>query len=277
MCPCESIYWVNLIFRFTYTIICQSPHPRHVSFKLYDLVNKIANYGLPELANDARRKDNLKHASLIPRPVGSRIMTNIQQNYVTTSGNLADQLGKFGNPHPDADDDPTSMTFMFDLSNFPTRVEDGKTVSIYHPPRFVIPAFKAAIRTQPMSVAVFSARFLHSSCGIYEYSVPANSPLRPPPSFLPATCIQSPDSPKYAHVRNTIPVYTDIKMKYPLFYQFNSEIFTPKASVASSTTSKATETGWSTSSWFSKRPCGYASTSPITHRLRCCLDWDQEF
>ena len=204
-----------------------------INYKLLDFSNKVAFHGVPELASNARRHDNLKHASLIPGPKGSSIFTNQQQNFAAIGADLSNEIGKFGSPHEDSNDDLTSMTFMPDMSLLPTTTHNGQEVRQLHGGRFCIPALKAAIPMRPRSVVGFSATFLHFALSILRCSVPEDSPLRLPPSspYLPPPRVQA-DGTKYKFLRLTIPVYTEIKMKYPTFGQFSPEIFTRKAGLA---------------------------------------------
>jgi hypothetical protein len=132
-----------------------------INYRLLDFCNKVASIGLPELASAERRHENLKHASLIPGPKGSDIFTNQQQNFASIGANLADEIGKFGDPHPDPDDDITSLTFMLNMSNLPLAEHKGQVINKYHGGRSVVPALKAAITMRPRSVVGFSATFLH--------------------------------------------------------------------------------------------------------------------
>jgi hypothetical protein len=58
--------------------------------------------------------------------------------------------------------------------------------------------------------------------------------MRLPPSLphLPPSLVHTKGGPKYSFVRLTIPIYTDVKMKYPTLGQFNVEVFTRKAGIA---------------------------------------------
>ena len=64
-----------------------------INYRLLDFCNKVTEIGLPELASDGRRHDNLKHASLIPGPRGSVVLTNQQQNFAALEANLGDEIG----------------------------------------------------------------------------------------------------------------------------------------------------------------------------------------
>ena len=205
-----------------------------INYKLLDFCNKVAAIGLPELASQARRHDNLKHASMVPGPKNSVVFTNQQQNFAALETNLGDEIGKFGDAHPDWQDDPTSLTFMLNLSNIPTKTYNGIEINEYHGGRFCIPALKAAIPMRSRPVVGFAATFLHFALPILRYSVTEDSPLRLPPTRadLPSTLVQSSGGPKYSFARCTIPVYTDVKMKYPKFATYKPEIFTRNAGLA---------------------------------------------
>jgi hypothetical protein len=133
--------------------------------------------GVPELASAARRQDNLKHASLIPGPSGNIVFSNQQTNFVLPGTNLADEIGKFGDPHPDFDDDEPSMTFMWNLSHLEKKLHGG---------RFLIPGLKAAIPLKPRSVIGFSARFLHFALPILRVLCRGKLPTKP--TSLAAPC-----------------------------------------------------------------------------------------
>lgn len=151
------------------------------------------------------------------------LVSNQQLNFADPGTNLADEIGKFGNPHPDFQDNETSLTFMFNFSYLQSKDHGG---------RFVVPGLNVAIPLKSRSIIRFSARYLHFALPIIEYSVPENSPLRLPVSQLPPALEESDDGPYYNYSRCAIPVYTDLKMRYPEFGQFNLEIFSPEAALA---------------------------------------------
>ncbi|KAE9362601.1 hypothetical protein N431DRAFT_358226, partial [Stipitochalara longipes BDJ] len=110
-----------------------------INYRLLDFCNQVAAIGLPELASDARRDDVLKHGSLIPGPKGSVIFTNQQQNFAAPGANLCSEIGKFGDLHPDSEDDFSSLNFMLDMSHLTTKVHNGE-VRECHGGRFCVPA-----------------------------------------------------------------------------------------------------------------------------------------
>jgi hypothetical protein len=97
------------------------------------------------------------------------LLSNQQLNFADPGTNLADEIGKFGNPHPDFQDNETSLTFMFNFSYLQSKDHGG---------RFVVPGLSVAIPLKSRSIINFSARYLHFALPIIEYSVPENSPLR---------------------------------------------------------------------------------------------------
>ncbi|KAF7953266.1 hypothetical protein EAE96_006478 [Botrytis aclada] len=147
-------------------------------------------------------------------------LNSIQLNYTKQGTAIADALKGKAHLHCDRDDQPTSYSVVFFMSNFD---------DCYCPGHFINTTLKTTFPASPFQVYIFSGRTWHcgTGSGFYPEWVGPGHPLR-----LPAPSITLPALSPIASsnkMRCNMVVYPTRRLLAPKFKELNIELWQPQA------------------------------------------------
>ncbi|KAJ8062269.1 hypothetical protein OCU04_008817 [Sclerotinia nivalis] len=146
-------------------------------------------------------------------------LNSMQLNYTKQGTAVADSLKEKAHLRCDKDDQPTSYSIVFFMSNF----DDG-----YCPGHFINNTWRTIFPASPFQVYIFSGRtwYYSAGAGAYPEWVGPGHPLR-----LPAPSVQLPTLDPLAASNKmgcNMVVYPTRRLLNPMFKEFNIEIWQPQ-------------------------------------------------
>lgn len=185
------------------------------------LGQKLLDMWIPEYKNTHSFQDVEWHrnAAMTFGAESETTLNSIQLNYTKQGTALADSLKAKAHLHCDKDDQPTSYSVVFFMSNF----DDW-----YCPGHFINTTWRTIFPASPFQVYIFSGRSWHygAGSGPYPLWVGPGHPLRlPAPSVqLPTLCLSAADN----KMRCNLIVYPTRRLLDPTFKEANIELWQPQ-------------------------------------------------